>query len=85
MTSALTHSSDQANASRAEIAIAIQDLTFQYPNREPVLNRLSLSLQVGQRVGVIGHNGCGKTTLFMLLCGVLAPQFRHYLSFKQTD
>lgn len=73
MLSALTNLSDQANASRAEIAITIQDLTFQYPNREPVLNQLSLSLRVGQRVGVIGHNGCGKTTLFMLLCGILAP------------
>ncbi|MEL6779805.1 MAG: ABC transporter ATP-binding protein [Cyanobacteria bacterium J06597_16] len=73
MISALTHLSDQADASRADIAIAIQDLTFQYPDCEPVLNQLSLSLQVGQRVGVIGHNGCGKTTLFMLLCGVLAP------------
>ncbi|MEO1396932.1 MAG: ABC transporter ATP-binding protein [Cyanobacteria bacterium J06634_5] len=73
MISALTHLSDQADASSADIAIAIQDLTFQYPDCEPVLNQLSLSLQVGQRVGVIGHNGCGKTTLFMLLCGVLAP------------
>ena len=73
MTSALTHSPDRANASNAEIAIAAQNLTFQYPNRDPVLNSLSLSIHAGQRVGIIGHNGCGKTTLFMLLCGVLAP------------
>ena len=73
MTSALTHSPDRANASNAEIAIATQNLTFQYPNRDPVLNSLSLSIHAGQRVGIIGHNGCGKTTLFMLLCGVLAP------------
>ncbi|MEM9089679.1 MAG: energy-coupling factor ABC transporter ATP-binding protein [Cyanobacteria bacterium P01_F01_bin.53] len=74
MTSAPTHSSDQADASRAEIAITIENLTFQYPNRDPVLNELSFSLPVGQRAGIIGHNGCGKTTLFMLLCGVLRPQ-----------
>ncbi|NJM96646.1 MAG: ABC transporter ATP-binding protein [Phormidesmis sp. RL_2_1] len=73
MISALTHSSDRANASKAEIAIATQNLTFQYPNHKPVLNSLSLSIRTGQRVGIIGHNGCGKTTLFMLLCGVLAP------------
>ena len=73
MISAFTHLSDQANASRAKIAIATQNLTFQYPNHEPVLTNLSLSIQVGQRVGIIGHNGCGKTTLFTLLCGVLAP------------
>ncbi|MEL6813389.1 MAG: ABC transporter ATP-binding protein [Cyanobacteria bacterium J06598_3] len=73
MVSALTHSSNRANASRAEIAIATQNLTFQYPNHKPVLNSLSLSIHTGQRVGIIGHNGCGKTTLFMLLCGVLTP------------
>lgn len=73
MISALTHPSDRTNTSRAETAIAIENLTFQYGNRKPIFERLSLSLAVGQRVGIIGHNGCGKTTLFMLLCGILSP------------
>ena len=73
MISALSHSSDRADASKAEIAIATQNLTFQYPNHKPILNSLSLTMHSGQRVGIIGHNGCGKTTLFMLLCGVLSP------------
>jgi cobalt/nickel transport system ATP-binding protein len=38
-----------------------------------VLCGISLEIQEGERVGIIGHNGCGKTTLFMLLCGVLPP------------
>ena len=54
-------------------AITTQNLTFHYPNCEPVLNDVSLFIHKGQRVGIIGHNGCGKTTLFMLLCGVLSP------------
>lgn len=73
MISALNHSSNQVNASGAEIAIATHNLSFQYPNQKPVLSNLSLSIHAGQRVGIIGHNGCGKTTLFMLLCGVLTP------------
>ena len=56
-----------------KIAIATHNLTFQYPNRAPVLNNISLTVQQGQRIGIIGHNGCGKTTLFMLLCGLLTP------------
>ncbi len=56
-----------------QIAVSTRNLTFQYPNCEPVLNGVSLSIYSGQRVGIIGHNGCGKTTLFMLLCGVLTP------------
>ena len=72
MTSTLINSAS-ANRLDQDIAIATQNLTFQYPNCYPVLTNISLSIRKGQRVGIIGHNGCGKTTLFMLLCGVLAP------------
>ncbi len=54
-------------------AIAAQRLSFGYPDQPDVLDNISLTVQAGDRVGIIGHNGCGKTTLFMLLCGVLAP------------
>lgn len=53
------------------VAIATRDLTFSYPDCSDVLCDVSLEIRAGERVGVIGHNGCGKTTLFMLLCGVL--------------
>ncbi|HSM81184.1 MAG TPA: ABC transporter ATP-binding protein, partial [Nodosilinea sp.] len=54
-------------------AIAATDLSFGYPDQPDVLCHISLSVREGDRVGIIGHNGCGKTTLFMLLCGVLTP------------
>ncbi|TVQ10197.1 MAG: ATP-binding cassette domain-containing protein [Leptolyngbya sp. DLM2.Bin27] len=54
-------------------AIAARDLSFGYPDQPDVLCQISLTIQAGDRVGIIGHNGCGKTTLFMLLCGVLTP------------
>ena len=56
-----------------QAAIETRNLTFHYPNSAPVLSDVSLTIHAGQRVGIIGHNGCGKTTLFMLLCGVLTP------------
>ncbi|PSN10638.1 cobalt ABC transporter ATP-binding protein [filamentous cyanobacterium CCP5] len=56
------------------VAIATRNLSFSYPDCPEVLSEVSLDIRAGERVGVIGHNGCGKTTLFMLLCGVLKPQ-----------
>lgn len=56
------------------VAIAIQNLSFSYPDNPDILRGVTLSMREGERVGLIGHNGCGKTTLFMLLCGILTPQ-----------
>ena len=73
MTSTFIQQTSSSIADSGRVAIATQDLTFQYPHQAPTLTNISLSIQKGQRVGIIGHNGCGKTTLFMLLCGVLTP------------
>ncbi len=37
------------------------------------LNRINLTIQKGERVGVIGPNGCGKTTLLKIIAGITAP------------
>ncbi|MBE9182678.1 ATP-binding cassette domain-containing protein [Oculatella sp. LEGE 06141] len=52
-------------------AIAATGLCFSYADRSDVLCDVNLQVHVGDRLGLIGHNGCGKTTLFMTLCGVL--------------
>ena len=38
-----------------------------------VLNGVSLKLYEGDTLGVIGRNGCGKTTILRLMAGILAP------------
>lgn len=55
-------------------AIQVEDLGFGYSPTLPVLFDLNLRVGRGEQLGIIGHNGCGKTTLFLLLCGLLAPQ-----------
>ena len=52
--------------------IQISDLTFSYDGSfEPVFERVSLTVDTDWRLGLIGRNGRGKTTLLRLLCGEL--------------
>jgi ATP-binding cassette, subfamily B, bacterial len=48
-------------------AIAFNNVTFRYPGGIQVFDKFSLRIQPGQRVGLVGHSGGGKSTLFTLL------------------
>lgn len=43
------------------------------PNESTALNNVSLAINDGEFIGIIGHTGSGKSTLVQLLCGLLAP------------
>lgn len=54
--------------------IEARDLSFAYSPEEPqVINNLNLTIEKGSFVAILGHNGCGKSTLAKLLCGILLP------------
>jgi len=59
--------SDTATAELAGVSLA-------YPKGETVLKALDWTLQPGQVVGLLGRNGCGKTTLLETLLGLREPQ-----------
>ena len=44
---------------------------------KPILDQVTLSLNAGERAGLIGPNGCGKTTLVKILAGVDTPDKGH--------
>jgi ATPase subunit of ABC transporter with duplicated ATPase domains len=56
--------------------ISAESLSFRYcPKDAPVLDSVDLVIHMGDRVGLMGLNGCGKTTLLRLLTGSLdSPQ-----------
>ena len=52
--------------------IEIENLRFAYPEKK-ILNGLDLKIENGMRLGIVGPNGVGKTTLIKLLLGQLEP------------
>ena len=48
-------------------AIAFNNITFRYPGGLQVFENFSLRLQPGKRIGLVGHSGGGKSSLFALL------------------
>ena len=62
---------DRANAKALENArgeITFQSLTFRYPGADrEALKDISFTVKAGERIGVIGRTGCGKTTLADLI------------------
>ncbi|WP_459615459.1 ABC transporter ATP-binding protein [Bordetella sp. 2513F-2] len=54
--------------------VDFQDITFAYPRRHPILENFELHIEPGQRVGLIGKSGAGKSTVLALLQRFYEPQ-----------
>ena len=57
-------------------AIALENLSFAYPSRpeQPALSELSLNIDQGQSIALVGSSGAGKSTIFELLQRFYDPQ-----------
>ena len=49
------------------VTLSVKNLSFGYSENNDVLNNISFQLKPGERLGIMGETGCGKTTLAKLL------------------
>ncbi len=54
--------------------LSLRDIVFCYPDAPPALDGVSIDLYRGERIAVLGNNGAGKSTFFLICNGILRPQ-----------
>src|SRR5213594_2849011 len=70
--------------SRAKGKVAFQGVSFEYTKDHPVLHDISFELPAGNRLGVVGATGSGKTTLSTLLLRLFDPT-RGVITLDEVD
>lgn len=53
--------------------VTFENVSFEYPNGEGVLKNFNLNIEPGQKVGLIGRSGAGKSTILSLLQRLYDP------------
>lgn len=59
------------------MSIEVKNISYVYHSKtsyeKKALNHVSLQIEDGEFIGIVGHTGCGKSTLIQLIAGLLSP------------
>ena len=62
----------------------IQDVSFAYDDKVKALDQISLTIQAGERIAILGSNGSGKSTLLKVMDGLYFPTSGEVRAFGQA-
>lgn len=79
LTEILDYDTEQSEGEFTELEsidgdIEINNVTFRYGNRKPVLNNISFTIPKGKKVALVGESGSGKSTIAKLLLKYYEPE-----------
>jgi cobalt/nickel transport system ATP-binding protein len=64
--------------------LEVEEASYSYLERFPALDEVSLTVRRGEKVALLGANGCGKSTMLKLLDGLVFPDSGDYTAFGAT-
>ena len=56
-----------------ENSIELKNVSYSYPKAQTGLNNINLKIKKGEFIGVVGKSGCYKTTLSLIIAGLIKP------------
>ncbi|WP_368296971.1 ABC transporter ATP-binding protein [Cytobacillus firmus] len=70
---ALPHHQAELKNVNGECVAKLEGVNFSYQKGKQILYDINLEVQKGEFLAIVGHNGCGKSTLMKTLIGLLKP------------
>lgn len=64
---------DAVSIPRVEGRVELSQVTYGYEKHHPVLKNVSLQVEPGEMIGLVGHSGAGKSTLINMICRFYDP------------
>src|SRR5690242_12610328 len=65
----------------ADALLVVEQASYAYLERFPALDEVTLTVREGEKVALVGANGCGKSTVLKMLDGLVFPDSGRYTAF----